>query len=428
MRPITKWAERVYEVRRIPEYVDLAFKHATSGKPGPVYLDLPGDVLFHSVPESDALLPRVKRDRTIGKPAASQDSIATITSLMEKAERPIVLSGTGILWSGAAPALQRFVEKAGIPFFTTPQGRGAVPEDHALAFLGARSAALREADLVLVVGTRLNYIFGFGSAPRFSEKAVIVQIDSDPEELSRSVTLDHGIVGDAAVVLDQITQAIDTELAARFAGWRKRLAGVNEAGRARQAALLASDQTPIHPLRLCSEIADFMDRDAVLVVDGQEILTYARQSIPTFVLGHRLNSGPFGTMGVGLPFGIGAKAAMPDSQVIVLHGDGSFGINAMELDASLRHQLPVLIVISLNGGWTADPEGKKAGSRLGFQRYDRMAEALGCHGEYVERPGDIRPALERAAAVVAGGRTALVNVVTDPAARAETTPFAFYRT
>jgi acetolactate synthase-1/2/3 large subunit len=178
-------------------------------------------------------------------------------------------------------------------------------------------------------------------------------------------------------------------------------------------------------LRLCKEVRDFLDRDAILVVDGQEILNYGRQSIPTFVPGHRLNSGPFGTMGVGLPFGLGAKAAKPDKQVLVLHGDGSFGLNAMELDTAVRWNLPVVTVVSLNGGWTADPQGDKPGRDLGYTRYDKMAEALGCHAEYVEEPAQIRPALERA---YASGRPALVNVKTDYRARATTAAFSNYTT
>jgi thiamine pyrophosphate-dependent acetolactate synthase large subunit-like protein len=150
--------------------------------------------------------------------------------------------------------------------------------------------------------------------------------------------------------------------------------------------------------------------------------------MPTFLPGHRLNSGPFGTMGVGLPYGLGAKVARPDRPVIVVHGDGSFGLNAMELDTAVRHQIPLLVVISLNGGWTADPDRDKPGRELGYTRYDKMAEALGCYGEYVERPEEIRPALERAQEQVAQGRVAVVNVKTDYRARAGTVKFATYST
>ena len=171
-----------------------------------------------------------------------------------------------------------------------------------------------------------------------------------------------------------------------------------------------------------------MKRDAILVVDGQEILNYGRQSMPTFSPGHRLNSGPFGMMGVGMPFGVGAKVACPDKQVIVVHGDGSFGLNAMELDTAVRHKIPILVVISLNGGWTADPKREKTGRNLGFTRYDKMAEGLGCYGEYVEKPEDIGPALVRAQKKVDEGMVALVNVRTDYRARFSGASFSDYTT
>ena len=171
-----------------------------------------------------------------------------------------------------------------------------------------------------------------------------------------------------------------------------------------------------------------MDRDAILCVDGQEILNYGRQVIPTYKPRHRLNSGTFGTMGVGMPFGVGAKVACPDKQVIVLHGDGSFGMNAMEFDTAVRHRLPILTVISLNGGWTGDPKRERPGRDLGYTRFDKMAEAFGGHAEYVEKPDDIRPALERAMAAVNAGQPALVNVVTDWRARATTAAFTKYVT
>jgi thiamine pyrophosphate-dependent acetolactate synthase large subunit-like protein len=164
------------------------------------------------------------------------------------------------------------------------------------------------------------------------------------------------------------------------------------------------------------------------VVDGQEILNYGRQSMQTYAPGHRLNSGPFGTMGVGLPFALGAKIAKPDKQVICVHGDGSFGLNAMELDTAVRHKIPVLVIISLNGGWTADPGRDKPGRDLGYTRYDKMAETLGCHGEYVEKAEDIRGALERAQKQVDQGKVAVVNVRTDYRARATTMKFAQYST
>jgi thiamine pyrophosphate-dependent acetolactate synthase large subunit-like protein len=425
MRPLTKWADRVYQTERIPEMIALAFRTALSGKPGPVYLDLPGDVLYRSVEESDVRWPSNEKVFARPKPHGDPALVKSAIAALQNAKRPIVISGSGVIWSNGQEALQQWVEKTGLPLYTTPQGRGAVPEDHDTTFLNARSTALKEADFVLVVGTRLNYVFGHGLPPRFNVDATLVRIDVDPMEIGCNDRVDIGIVGDAAAVLQQLMAEAGTGIHPDlYSDWTARLRAIELKKRPEQEERISTDQTPIHPLRLCKEVRDFMDRDAILVVDGQEILNYGRQTIPTYRLGHRLNSGPFGTMGVGLPFGIGAKAAKPEAQVIVLHGDGSFGMNGMELDTALRHNLPVLVVISLNGGWTADPQSEKPGRELGYTRYDELAKSLGCHGEFVERPEDIRPALERAEQAVRSGKPAVVNVVTDFKARAATVKFA----
>ncbi|MEE1555346.1 MAG: thiamine pyrophosphate-dependent enzyme, partial [Alphaproteobacteria bacterium] len=275
-----------------------------------------------------------------------------------------------------------------------------------------------------------NYIVAHLAAPRFSGDATIARIDIDVEEIAGSPReLDIGIVADAKVALGQLNKAIAGKAdPAKYEAWRSKLADIETSKRAGPGSNSLSDAVPIHPLRLCEEVKNFMNRDAVLVVDGQEILNYGRQSMPTHTPGHRLNSGPFGTMGVGLPFGLGAKVAKPDNQVIVVHGDGSFGLNAMELDTAVRHNIPVLVVISLNGGWTADPDKNKPGRNLGYVRYDQMADGLGCYSEYVEDPGEIQAALERAQAEVDKGRVAVVNVKTDWAAQAVTQKFATYST
>ena len=425
MRPVTKWAERVLDAKRIPEYVDFAFAKACAGKPGPVYLDLPADVLDREVDVEAVRWPQPAEGRVAARAGASREALERVLRLLEGAQRPLILSGSGILWSGASGELRRFVELSGIPFYTTPQGRGVIPEDHGYFYANSRSSAYKEADVVLVIGTRLNYMFGFGRPPRFSKTAKFIRIDVDANEIADSARLELGIVGDARAVLEQLIAAAQGRIAAdRYAAWRAQLGAIEAERVPKHEARLANDAVPIHPLRLCKEVRDFIARDTIVVVDGQEILSYARQAIPSYLAGHRLNSGTFGTMGVGLPFALGAKAARPDKQVVVLHGDGSFGLNGMELDTAIRHRLPVLVVISLNGGWTGDPERVKPGRDLGYTRFDKLAEALGCHGEYVEQPGEIRPALERAGRAVAGGRAALVNVVTDWRARAETVAFA----
>lgn len=426
-RPITKWAERVTDIRRIPEMVATAMRQAVSGRPGPVYLDVCGAMLYERVKdEAEIVYPDPAKSLTRARPAGDAQAVRDAIALLANARKPIVVSGSGILWSGASAELQKFVEAAGIPFYTTPQGRGVVPDDHEMSFLNARATAFAEADLIIVVGTRSNYINGHFTPPRFSADAKVIQVNIDPNEIGLTRGCDVGIVGDAKTVLQQLVDEAKGKLRPdAFSGWVAHLGDINREKGARMLEKMSSDSRPIHPLRLCKEVGEFLDRDAILVVDGQEILNYGRQSLRTFVPGHRLNSGTFGTMGVGLPFGLGAKVARPDKQVLVLHGDGSFGLNAMELDTAVRHNINVVTVVSLNGGWTGEDGHRKPGQHLGYTRFEKMAEALGCHGEYVEDPAQIKPALDRA---FASGRPALVNVRTDGKAVANTTKFATYST
>jgi thiamine pyrophosphate-dependent acetolactate synthase large subunit-like protein len=423
-KPITKWATRILDAKRIPDVVATAFRQATSGRPGPVFLDLPGDVLGEVVEESSVPMPAHWRlaPRAHGDPAAITEAIA----LLSRAERPLIIAGSGVWWSDAGAALQTFVETAGIPFYTTPLSRGSIPEDHALAFLFARARAFSEADVVLNVGTRFNYVIQFGRPPRWAADVKIIQVDVDPAELGHNRPADVPIFGDALAVLSQLTAEAKGKLdKGRYRTWVERLKSIDAEKGLESEKAMSDDKVPIHPLRLCKEVRDFLRRDAILVVDGQEILNYGRQSIPTFTAGHRLNSGPFGCMGVGLPFGIGAKVACPDTQVVVLHGDGSYGINGTEIDTAVRHKIPVLVVISNNGGWTADPKQDKPGRNLGYTRYDKIAIDYGAHGEFVEKPHEIRAALERA---YASRKPAVVNVVTDYTARATTIRFSAYST
>jgi thiamine pyrophosphate-dependent acetolactate synthase large subunit-like protein len=430
MKGCTKWADRVVNLKRIPEMVNTAFQKAMGGKPGPVYLDFPADILYNKIPESEVDWSLSGRPLLNPRPMGENVRVDELIATLSKAKQPIILTGSGVIWSQAWTELQSFVEKAGIPFYTTPQGRGVLPDDHPLSFLTMRSSAFKDADLILIIGTRMNYIIGHAAPPRFAANATIARIDIDADEISSSPRKVHiGIVGDCKAVLQQLLAAMPGRVdAGHFAPWRKKLGEGETAKRKETGGGMSMTATPIHPLRLCEEVKNFMRRDAILVVDGQEILNYGRQSMPTFAPGHRLNSGPFGMMGVGLPFGIGAKIARPDKQVIVVHGDGSFGLNAMELDTAVRHKVPILVVISLNGGWTADPKREKVGRDLGYTRFDKMAEALGCYGEYVEKPEDIAPALQRAQIKVDQGMVALVNVKTDDKARAGTVAFSSHST
>ncbi|HEY7742050.1 MAG TPA: thiamine pyrophosphate-binding protein [Burkholderiales bacterium] len=430
MKGVTKWADRVVSLKRIPEMVNMAFQKAMGGKPGPVYLDFPADILYDKIPEEQVDWSLSGRALLNPRPMGENARVDELVDALSKAKQPIILTGSGVIWSQAWTELQSFVEKSGIPFYTTPQGRGVLPDDHPLSFLTMRSSAFKDADLILIIGTRMNYIIGHAAPPRFAANATIARIDIDADEISSSPRKVHiGIVGDCKAVLQQLLAAMPGRVKeGQYSNWRKKLGEGEAEKRKETGGGMAMNATPIHPLRLCEEVKNFMKRDAILIVDGQEILNYGRQSMPTFSPGHRLNSGPFGMMGVGMPFGVGAKIARPDKQVIVVHGDGSFGLNCMELDTAVRHKVPVLVVISLNGGWTADPKREKVGRDLGYTRFDKMAESLGCYGEYVEKPEDIGPALQRAQKKVDQGMVALVNVKTDDKARAGTVAFSSHST
>jgi thiamine pyrophosphate-dependent acetolactate synthase large subunit-like protein len=430
MRGCCKYVDRLMNLKRIPQQINFALQKAISGKPGPVYLDCPGDMLYQKIDENLVDWSFAGRPILDSRPMGDPRQVDALIGALAEAKNPLIVSGSGVIWSRAWAEMQAFVEAAGIPFYTTPQGRGVVPDDHPYSFLSMRSGAFRDADLIIVLGTRMNYIIGHASPPRFGPTAKIARIDVDPSEIATAARyVDIPIVGDCKAVLGQLLQGIKGRINPdQYAGWRKQLADGEQAKRSSAGANKLQEDGDIHPVRMLEAVRDFMKRDAILCVDGQETLNFGRQTMPTFAPGHRLNSGPFGTMGVGLPFGVGAKVACPDKQVIVVHGDGSMGMNAMELDTAIRHKIPLLVVISLNGGWTGDPKREKPGRDLGYMRYDKICEALGGYGEYITKVEDIRPALERAQKKVDEGMVALVNVRTDYRARFAGVAFSDYST
>ena len=430
MRGCCKHVDRLINLKRIPQQINFALQKAMTGKPGPVYIDCPGDMLYQKIDENLVDWSYAGRPLVDSRPLGDPRQVDALVAALQKAERPLIVSGSGVIWSRAWEEMQQFVEAAGIPFYTTPQGRGVVPDDHEYAYLAMRSSAFRDADLIIVLGTRMNYIIGHASPPRFGPNATIARIDIDSVEIATAARyVDIPIVGDCKAVLQQLLDGIKGKISLdNFAGWRKKLHEGEQQKRAAAGANRPVEDGDIHPVRMLEAVRDFAKRDAILCVDGQETLNFGRQTMPTFSPGHRMNSGPFGTMGVGLPFGVGAKVACPDKQVIVVHGDGSMGMNAMEMDTAIRHKIPLLIVISLNGGWTGDPKREKPGRDLGYMRYDLMCEAFGGYGQYVTKAEDITPALERAQAEVDKGRVALVNVRTDYRARFAGAAFSDYST
>jgi acetolactate synthase-1/2/3 large subunit len=413
MRPACKRAFRVELARKIPETLAIALHEANAGRKGPVYVEIAGDVLGEKVDPSRLQWPA--RNPEPARAAAADDDLDAIAQLVAKAKRPLLLTGSGVVWSGAAGALQEFVTTTGIPLVTTPQTRGVVPEDHPLALVASRNRAQREADVVVVVGTRANWLNGHLRPPRFAPDARFVVANIDANEIGRGRVPEVGVVADARVFLGQLqTRLADAGGIGEAAkAWIRQLVELDASKEPDRMTL--SDRVPIDPNRFCEEVRRVLPRDAVVIVDGHETLEYVRRWIPSLSEANYLTSGPNGCMGVGVPFALGAAVAAPDRPIFAIMGDGGFGWHGMEYDTLIRHNLPAVGIVFNNAGFTGRPAAMGTGRELGHQRYDLMVQAFGGHGEFVEKPGDIAPALQRA---IDSGKPALVNICVDPDAQA----------
>ena len=415
VKPITKWCAMVYQTSRIAEYIDMAFRKAARGLPGPTFIDFPRNILEEEVDDDITVLGPAPK---LAGPQGDPSLVARAVDLLAEAEKPLVVYGSGIIWADAHRELLQFVETAGIPSVPTPLARGCVPDDHPLSCFGARSRAMAEADAVLFIGARLNFILGYARPPRFNPKVKAIQVDIVADEIGRNRKIDVGIDGDAGAVLRQLTQQWQPKGGQAKNGWAAELKATEEKKNKKWMEWALSPAKPINPIRLCYEIDQFLDRDAFVSVDGGEILDFARTVINTKTPGARLNPGITGLLGIGIPYALGAKAAHPDRQVLCVCGDGAFGLNGMELDTAFRHEIPIVVVVSNNACWGLCSNIQRGcygddctfGTRLTSTRYDLMAQALGCYGELVEDPAQIRPALQRA---FESKRPALLNVITD---------------
>lgn len=414
MRPITKWAYQVQTTERIPESVLRAFQVARTGSPGPVYLDMPADVL-NTPTERQVTTAYTAGDdwqpRSMGDPRM----ISQAVELLARSHRPIVIAGSGVLWSRAWDELRRFMEASGIPVYTTPMARGVVPEDHPLCLPAARSTAFREADCLLVVGTRVNYILNWLGPPIMSKDARVIALNLEAEDLSHHRVADVAILADAKLGLQQLREGFERLTRPSYSEWTGRLSQVQAASRAKASPTATSSEVPIHPLRLCADLDRLLPHDAILVADGHEILGFSRRGTTARLPAHSLSPGFYGTMGVGMPFGVGAKVADPSTDVVVLTGDGAFGYHAMELDTAVRHHLGMVVVVSNNGGWTGARDGRP-GRDLGLTGFEALGDVVGCWGRKVCAPDDIAPAFTEALAYARREqKPALLNVIVSTA-------------
>jgi acetolactate synthase I/II/III large subunit len=409
VEPLVKTAETVKDTAEIAARTAAAIDRSMGHPSGPTFLDFPLDTVFNAA-ESDP------GDNPGFDPGPVADGYEEAAELLGRAERPAIMAGTGLYWARGEDGLRELAEALGAPVFLNGMGRGCLPADHELAFSRARGHGLKEADVALAIGLPLDFRLSFGGS--FGEETKLVWLDVAPNELGRNRTPEVELVGGIGPTLAAIREAASDADPARTRAWVDAVRATEDEKREAERAELDDDRSPLHPMRIYKELAGVLDRDAIVIGDGGDFVSYAGKVVPTYEPGSWMDPGPFGCLGAGPGQAIGAKLAHPDRQVCLLLGDGAFGFSGMEFDTMARHGLPVVGVIGNNGIWALEHHPMKflygysvAAELRPETRYDQVAEALGCHSELVREPSELRPALERA---FESGKPALVNVLTDP--------------
>jgi len=416
LRPITKWARSVHETARLSEYTAMAFRQMLSGKPGPAFLEMPMDILGNLVDVDDVFDPGEPANyRYQGKTAPDPAMVEQAVALLEKAQRPVIMAGTATWWCDATEPLRQLAERLQAPVYLNGAGRGCLPPSHPLFFSSSRRNALEGADTILAVGTRLDFRLNHGQPPLIPANARLIWLDMAAEDVGVNRGAQAALVGDVGLSMSQLAQNT-RQLSSNE--WLKYIREQEEKSLERDNAVLHSAAVPIHPMRFCCEIRDFIDEDTTVVGDGGDIVSYAGRIINVHKPGYWLDSGPMGCLGTGTGFAMAAQLARPGKRVLMVYGDGSFGLNGMEFESMVRQKLPIVAIIGNDGAWgqIKHPQKAMVGHTTAAElspgiRYDKMVEALGGYGELVERPEDIRPALERA---FASGLPGCINVLIDP--------------
>jgi acetolactate synthase I/II/III large subunit len=409
--PLVKLAGTADSSASIAGLVDEALRLTVEPPTGPTFVDLPLDHVF-SEAEPPAEPPALSDARAL--PAADAAEIERAAALLRAAERPAVMAGTGLYWAHAEGELRRLCEELELPVCLNGLARGCVPADDAMFFSRARSAALKGADVALVVGVPLDFRLGFGGA--LGDETKVIVVGAAPSRRAHPRPVEAELYGGVAATLEALREQAAGGPAR--AGWVRTLRERENELRAAEQHELTDERAPLHPMRVYAELAQVLERDAIVIGDGGDFVSYAGRVVDTYEPGCWMDPGPYGCLGSGPGYAIAAKLARPDRQVCLLLGDGAFGFSAMEFDTMVRHGIPVVAVMGNNGIWGLEKHpmeflyGYSVAAELqpGL-RYEQIVETLGGHGELVERPEELRPAVERA---FASGKPALVNVMTDP--------------
>jgi acetolactate synthase-1/2/3 large subunit len=404
--PLVKAASTVKSPADIPAVTADAIDAAQTPPFGPTFVDYPMDVVFM---ESEAGVPDPGPE-----PVQLPGKTDLAAKLLAEAERPAIMAGSNLYWARAESELRELAEALGIPVFLNGLGRGCLPPDHELFFSRARGAGLKGCDVALVIGVPLDFRLGFGAS--ISEDATLIQLDFAPSRLEKTRTPDLELAGDIGASLTAIREAAGGP--SRTAKWVEELRHVEAEKRGEEQEMLDDGRSPLHPMRVFKELGEFLDRDAIVIGDGGDFVSFAGRVWETWEPGTWMDPGPYGCLGAGPGQAIGAKLAHPERQVCLLLGDGAFGFSGMEFDTMVRHKLPIVAVMGNNGIWALEHHPMKFlyGYSLAAElrpetRYDEVVSALGGHGELVRSPEELEPALERA---FASGKPALINVLTDP--------------
>ena len=420
--PVTKWSHRVTHTERIPDLVAQALRTATSGRPGPVFLELPIDVLFARVDEDKVAFPeKIAPDAA---PAPARDAVETAIEWLASAQRPAILAGGGAWFAGVGDALLRFAEQTQTPVFSNGKAHGLVPAGHPLcgrSFVNlgiAARAGVGEADCVLVLGARLGLFAGGRGAPLIPAGARLIQVDIAPEEIGRNRRIDLGIAADCREALGAFERAAAERTWAERPDWIAGIHRVRDGHRVLFAQALENDKPPIHPYRLASEVIEAIPPGTIIAADGGETSSWMEMVARVEEAGGWMSHGYLGCLGTGMAFAIAAKVAHPERPVLCVVGDGSVGLNFSEFDTMVRHRLPIVTVVNNDQLWGMSAHGqdllygpdRRVVTELAPTRYDLAAAGFGCHAEHVERASEIGPALRRA---FESGKPACVNVMTD---------------
>jgi thiamine pyrophosphate-dependent acetolactate synthase large subunit-like protein len=425
LRPITKFSATVPTTERIADLISMAFRECYHGAPGPSYLEIPRDILDAKVDVSRAHIPTPGHYRASIKSIGDPADIERLADILVHAKKPCVLLGTQVWTCRGTKAAINFVKTFNIPAFMNGAGRGTLPPGDPHHFQQTRRYAFDKADVIVIVGTPFDFRMGYGR--RLRADATVIQIDMDYRTVGKNRDVSLGLVGDVGAILGAVAQAVSGRAhhgATERKPWMEELRAEEDRLQSDRMARLTSDARPIHPLRLCYEINEFLRQDSIYIGDGGDIVTFSGGVVQPKSPGHWMDPGPLGTLGVGVPFAMACKLAQPQKEVVCLFGDGAFTLTGWDFETMVRFNLPFVGVVGNNSAWNQIRFGQLAkygrdrgnvGNKLGDVAFDRFATMLGGYGEEVRDPTAIQPALQRARA---SGKPSLINVWIDPEAYA----------